>query len=498
MKTSSFSRHFSACLLVVCLCAQSTLAAPSLRAWVKQTATRQAYGLYINGRKAGWMTMETKLTRWPQLFPKGAVVPEVAVETTEGAFRVRVPGVPLEQTTFSFRNISVFALEGEGPVLWAQESMTETGRTRVKTLRRAGSSYVLEAGGTRKRVAFPRENLNNGRRLAQWLRSNPQSGASFTSYSLSLDGDKRDTAVTMQYVSRRRLVWGGVPLTAHRVRMTLDGGIFETDVKSDGTPLTGRLGGLIELRAEEEKLAKNWDAQGVDLLAASSIRVEKHLGDPRQLESLTLEVSGLDDFRLPISPRQKLERTAQGRVQLKLLADSPALSARRALTASERAKYLQSTTNIQASAPAMKRLARQIIGENSNRMAAVERLQGWVYRNLRKSMASNASSASDVLLNRAGDCTEHTVLFVTLCRAAKIPAREVGGLMYVDGAAPMFGWHAWAEIHDGVRWVSVDPTWNQVWVDAAHIKFSEGADDMAWLNVMGRLKLSVVDFKSRA
>lgn len=487
------SRLFLFPVFVSLFCApQSTLAAPqTLREWVKKSADRQAYGLYINGRKAGWMTTETKLSMWAP-DPKARKKREVAMESMEGFFRVRVPGVPLDQTTFTFRNLSVYALEGNGPVLWSQERMKETGRERVHTLRREGNQYILQADGARKRVAMPRETLQHARQMARWLSSNPKAGHVFNSYSLSLDDSPIDNPVATQYVSRRRLVWGGVPITAHRVRMTMDGATIETDVKSDGTPLTGRMGGLIEMRAEEEKLAKNLDAQGVDLLAASSIRVDKHLGDVRRLQSLKLNVSGLGDFRLPASPRQQLDGT-----QLTLKADAAALSPQRSLSAAERAKYLSATTGMQADNATIKRLSRQIIGSKSGVMNSVANLQNWVYRNLKKSMSSNASSALDVLQNRAGDCTEHTLLFVALCRASKIPAREVGGLMYVDGTSPMFGWHAWAEIHDGVRWVSVDPTWDEVWVDAAHIKFSEGSNDMAWINVMGRLKLAVADFEMK-
>lgn len=468
---------------------QSTLAAPqTLREWMKKSAARQAYGLYINGRKAGWMITETKLSKWAPT-PKARKRREVGLESMEGFFRVRVPGVPLEQTTFTFRNLSVFALEGRGPILWSQERVKESGRERVHTLLREGSRYILQTDGKRKGVTMPRETLDSARQVAHWLSSKPKAGQVFNSYSLSLDDTPLDSPVAMRYVSRRQLVWGGVPITAHRVRMTMDGATIETDVKSDGTPLTGRMGGLIELRAEEEKLAKNLDAQGVDLLAASSIRVDKHLGDPRRLQSLKLDVSGLGDFRLPSSPRQQLQGG-----QLMLQADAAEFSLPRSLTAVERSKYLNAETNIQSDSATIKRLSKQIIGSKSGVMNSVASLQNWVYRNLKKSMSSNASSALDVLQNRAGDCTEHTLLFVALCRTAKIPSREVGGLMYVDGTSPMFGWHAWAEIHDGTRWVSVDPTWNEVWVDAAHIKFSEGSSDMAWINVMGRLKLTVADF----
>ena len=74
-----------------------------------------------------------------------------------------------------------------------------------------------------------------------------------------------------------------------------------------------------------------------------------------------------------------------------------------------------------------------------------------------------------LLDRRVGDCTEFADLFTTLARSLKIPARTVFGLAYDEGGNPAFTFHAWNEVSvDGV-WQSVDPTWNQMRVDATHI-----------------------------
>ena len=124
------------------------------------------------------------------------------------------------------------------------------------------------------------------------------------------------------------------------------------------------------------------------------------------------------------------------------------------------------------------------------------KLEKWVYKTLRKTYDANADDALTVLANKAGDCTEHTLLFTTLARAAGIPA-QVGGVVYVGGDKPSFGWHAWSEIHDGKQWVTVDPTFNQVHIDPTHIKFSEGAEDQTYLNVAGKLKVKVLEVEKR-
>ena len=59
-----------------------------------------------------------------------------------------------------------------------------------------------------------------------------------------------------------------------------------------------------------------------------------------------------------------------------------------------------------------------------------------------------------VLKNRHGDCGQVSLLFITLCRSAGIPARFQSGLMMHPGED---GLHDWAEIWlDGYGWIPVD------------------------------------------
>ncbi len=68
-----------------------------------------------------------------------------------------------------------------------------------------------------------------------------------------------------------------------------------------------------------------------------------------------------------------------------------------------------------------------------------------------------------------GDCSEFADLLTTLARSLGIPARTVFGLAYADGEQPAFRFHAWNELLVEGRWHVVDPTWNQLRVDATHI-----------------------------
>jgi transglutaminase-like putative cysteine protease len=67
--------------------------------------------------------------------------------------------------------------------------------------------------------------------------------------------------------------------------------------------------------------------------------------------------------------------------------------------------------------------------------------------------------ASSAATSRSGDCSEHAVLLAGLARAFDRPARVVLGVLVVthEDQLGAFG-HAWAEIHDGVRWRRADAT----------------------------------------
>jgi transglutaminase-like putative cysteine protease len=113
--------------------------------------------------------------------------------------------------------------------------------------------------------------------------------------------------------------------------------------------------------------------------------------------------------------------------------------------------------------------------------------------------SENTLSAEQVLAQRTGDCTENSLLFVAMARAVGIPARQAVGLLYHRRPRPSFSWHAWAEIHDGRQWISVDPSWDEVYVDAAHVKLGDSlaeTGDRSWVILVGSTNLKVLDSRS--
>ena len=55
-----------------------------------------------------------------------------------------------------------------------------------------------------------------------------------------------------------------------------------------------------------------------------------------------------------------------------------------------------------------------------------------------------------------GDCNEHTALFVSLARAAKIPSRIAAGIVFSDRTGPLkqFYYHAWPKYSSKILMVN--------------------------------------------
>ena len=481
-------------IVLVCLLTGPATAADkpatgaSLEAYAKKTSGRQAYGVYFQKAKIGWMISETRLVRRDGK--------DVVLSLEEAVFDIHRDG---QKTRIESKSTTYFSLEGKGDILFIEEVHNQDGR---KTLRRgvpkAGKLVITTQVNGRKderTVALPKKNFLSAKQLDDWLQATPKKGATLEMWSASLDEGQVDAREVYTFLARKKVLWGGVPVDVFHVNVLSRGVRQDAEMKSDGTILKGTIGGGLELRAEPEALAKKLDGKVVDLMRLTSIPSDKDLGKPARVTSLTLEVLNLGDYPLPTSHRQKV-RNIQETVILDLRRDFRVKKGK-PLTKEERKKFLTATHTIQSDKERVKKLARKIVGDEKEPLAVARKIKTWVYGNLRQTMKDNASTTLEVLDNMAGDCTEHALLFVSLARAAGLPAREVGGVAFANVGRPLFGWHAWAEIHDGSQWVTVDPTWNQLYVDATHVKFSEDGEDMAWLNVLGKVKFKVLKFEKK-
>ncbi len=170
--------------------------------------------------------------------------------------------------------------------------------------------------------------------------------------------------------------------------------------------------------------------------------------------------------------RQKLEVSGKnvGRLSIQVptiaAEDCPALPLQ-----SVEDEFLGASAYIQTDAPAIRAKAQEILDGEVNSWRAAEKLCQWVHTAMtEKKMSGGFGSSLTALESRSGDCTEHTVLFIALARAAGIPARICSGVTYAKDA---FYYHFWPEVYVGT-WVQMDPTFGQNIADATHIQLGGG------------------------
>ncbi len=129
-------------------------------------------------------------------------------------------------------------------------------------------------------------------------------------------------------------------------------------------------------------------------------------------------------------------------------------------------RELEATVDMPCLHPRLKETAAQIIGDEKNIRQAAYLIARYVYSSLTKGSPSvGQASALQILDEKRGDCSEHALLFVALCRAAGIPARRCSGYVCIGS---LWGGHAWAEIWAG-KWIGADPTTGEVGTAARYL-----------------------------
>ena len=277
-----------------------------------------------------------------------------------------------------------------------------------------------------------------------------------------------------------------------RLRSTFRGLALRSWIDEEGNTMREEspMGLMLLRESKVDALTSNWSETTRDLIAASAIAVEKPITTlhPSYLK-VRLKNCTLEGFNLS-SGRQQLRGDT-----LEITVEDISALTPCAIPADVKGmeEYLRPTPFIQSSDPSLVKQASDIIGGERDALRAAALIQEWVFRTVEKKPTLSIPSALDVLRFRVGDCNEHAVLFVALCRAAGIPSKLCAGLVYNEGS---FYYHAWSEVFVG-QWVSVDPTMNQLPADATHIRLVEGGLDqqLEIVRLIGVVGVEVVDYR---
>ncbi|HEX8772895.1 MAG TPA: transglutaminase domain-containing protein [Pyrinomonadaceae bacterium] len=334
-----------------------------------------------------------------------------------------------------------------------------------------------------------KEKFSATRDYARSLAAAPESIVLFATYSL--DAAFRDIQAGKKDESSQ-LIWTTISALTHAFHSQ------RAVVSLNGNVLEGKLGISFDREGRFSVGEVARDAREFDVANALLRPKGLNIAEPTRTDSLRLRLTArqpdiIARVRDDVAkfPWQKIESVndsslvfsvASRRIPEKQTVQLPVASA-------ELAPYLRSSFGIDASAPQVVKLAREIAGKERDGRSVAHKLGEWTYTNLKWKRVE--SSNVETLASREADCLEHSELYVALARSLGLPARVVTGAAFSGGS---FGSHAWVEIYLG-RWVEVDPTWGMMdYVDSTHLRFD--GDTFASYAMLNQIQMEVLEARN--
>lgn len=264
------------------------------------------------------------------------------------------------------------------------------------------------------------------------------------------------------------------------------------------------------IRMPQER-AVEVSGENFDIAFSTVIKPNIAFDRPQEVQRVTFKLSGVSLDKIKDFPfddgSQKIDEVGKDYVIIQT--NSQIFNEKESISfpvkEEEFRMYLKPTSFCEADDPDIQRVAKEIVGQEKNSWRAAKKLSEWVKKAMTPNYDVGFATAKETLRNRKGDCSEHTVLTVALCRASGIPSRAAVGIMSAQG---IFAYHMWPEVYVG-RWIGLDSKWlavdkksGEYYTDATHIKFGRSLLDedifkemaQAVAEIVGQLKLEILDF----
>jgi len=297
---------------------------------------------------------------------------------------------------------------------------------------------------------------------------------------MALDGtDLGQYRMTTTPVAEERRVVNGVSVLLRKATIVSEKEKvpMQAVVASDGAVMEMSYGSAMVGRAEPKSVAQRLDRVEIFGLTRLVLPASPPAAARTVPGQWTLVVTGFPDKFHRKTDRQTYKDLGGGKSEVTIRAAPPdpaKLVKRGAPHPADTAEYLKSSILVESDNPAIVARAKEIAGGETDAYAAAKKVVAWVNRSMKKDYGASADRATDVLRTLRGDCTEHSLLSISLLRALGIPARRVDGVVYVqnEDGVPALYWHEWVEAWVGT-WTQLDPTFGQPVADATHLTLGE-------------------------
>jgi hypothetical protein len=302
----------------------------------------------------------------------------------------------------------------------------------------------------------------------------------------------KELEATITLKGTKTIVFGGVETEIRMLstHVPAAGVTMDAHVDAEGVPLELTVSGVFVLRLEPEEKAKDVRYSS-DIVRLGCVKLTPHPVGVTKLTQARFRMTGIEDEALCIDDdRQTWTKNADGTrtVTCRVPAVDPAKVPKLPVPREGFEDELSPTLYVQTEDERIRKKAAEIMGEERDAWAVAKTIRAWVDLNVKDVGTPAMSNAVETLDSLKGDCTEHTVLFVALARAAGLPARECTGVTAIDKGEGLY-YHAWPEVWVG-QWVAMDPTLHQDVADATHIKFAHGSitESFRIIGIIGKLK----------
>ncbi len=301
----------------------------------------------------------------------------------------------------------------------------------------------------------------------------------------SLEGLNTDI-LQVEVLGQERIKIMDEEIYANHIRKRYKNIVVDSYIDLNGKTLMERNDlGFTLIRENPENI--NTEYASLDIISQFSIIPDKKIPDIFGITELKIRLTGVEIDREIAGGRQSLNG------DILIITSERINVSKERLSDEDEKRYTSPETFIQSNSTDIISLAKRITEGSKDNLEALEKINEYLFANIKKKNIIGIPDAMSTLKNMEGDCNEHTILFVALARSLQIPTRPAGGVAYLNGR---FYFHAWVEAYIN-GWRTYDPTWGQSPADTGHIRLVSGgmSEILDIAKYINKLRIEVIEWK---